>query len=559
MENFIVSARKYRPPTFNMVVGQKSITDTLKNAIRHNTLAQAFLFTGPRGVGKTTCARILAKTINCQNPTDNLDPCNECPSCKSFSDSASFNIYELDAASNNSVEDIRSLVDQVRIPPQSGKYKVYIIDEVHMLSQAAFNAFLKTLEEPPSYAKFILATTEKHKIIPTILSRCQIYDFKRIMASDIVAHLRWVGAQEKVTVDEEALHVIARKADGALRDALSIFDQIVSFAGKEITYEAVIKNLNVLDYEYYFNVLDLMKENNIAGLLLLFNNVMTQGFDGHHFITGLAEHIRSILVCKDPATTKLLETSDAVKERYQKQAGDFSIYQLIHSLDITSKADHTYRAASNKRLHIEIMLMQLAQGVNGSNTEKKKPEAVTAPAAEQPKTAKTPEINKQSIKSTPTDPPPVTPPESSGKEKEGVPLKTSDTTKNTPRIVVKTSDIDALSLKSLDSEYKKINGKQEVAEQSFDEITEEEITPLDQEQTTVAIIEYANHIASEHPSFSTSLAASEPLVQKKNRIKLRFENTIVADQKHLNNLMDFLKEKFNNQHIWYDIEISHSE
>ncbi len=299
MENFIVSARKYRPITFDTVVGQASITGTLKNAIKNNQLAQAFLFCGPRGVGKTTCARILAKTINCQNITENMEACDKCESCTSFNNSASFNIYELDAASNNSVDDIRSLVDQVRIPPQVGKYKVYIIDEVHMLSAAAFNAFLKTLEEPPPYAKFILATTEKHKIIPTILSRCQIFDFKRILIEDIAKHLAFVAGKENIEADTDALHIIAQKADGALRDALSIFDQLVSFAGNHLTYDDVINNLNVLDYDYYFKITDYFLQNDIPSSLILFNEIIDKGFDGQHFLIGLGEHFRNLLVCKD--------------------------------------------------------------------------------------------------------------------------------------------------------------------------------------------------------------------------------------------------------------------
>ena len=299
MENFVVSARKYRPITFDTVVGQKSITSTLKNAIKNNHLAQAFLFCGPRGVGKTTCARILAKTINCQNIKDNMEACDECESCTSFNNSASFNIHELDAASNNSVEDIRNLVEQVRIPPQVGEYKVYIIDEVHMLSTAAFNAFLKTLEEPPAYAKFILATTEKHKIIPTILSRCQIFDFKRIGIDDIAKHLQFIAENEGVKAEADALHIIAQKADGALRDALSMFDQIVSFSGGDITYKNVIDNLNVLDYDYYFRIIDAIQAKDITQCLLIINEIIDNGFDGQHFIIGMGEHLRNLLVCKN--------------------------------------------------------------------------------------------------------------------------------------------------------------------------------------------------------------------------------------------------------------------
>lgn len=357
MENFVVSARKYRPMTFDTVVGQSSITNTLKNAIRNNTLAQAFLFCGPRGVGKTTCARIMAKTINCLNPTENMEACNECESCRAFNNNASFNIYELDAASNNSVEDIRSLVDQVRIPPQIGQYKVYIIDEVHMLSAAAFNAFLKTLEEPPAYAKFILATTEKHKIIPTILSRCQIFDFKRITVDDIAKHLAFVAQSEGVTAEPEALNIIAQKADGALRDALSIFDQMVSFSGKNITYKDVIDNLNVLDYDYYFQIVDHILRGETSDILLILNDIISKGFEPQHFVSGMGNHLRSLMVCKDPITVQLLEVSEQLRQRYLTQAQACPLPFLIKALEINNQCDIDYRAANNKRLHLEIALL----------------------------------------------------------------------------------------------------------------------------------------------------------------------------------------------------------
>jgi len=359
MENFVVSARKYRPVTFDTVVGQKSITTTLKNAIRNQHLAQAFLFCGPRGVGKTTCARILAKTINCQNLSDKIEACNSCESCTSFNESVSFNIHELDAASNNSVEDIRNLVDQVRVPPQVGKYKVYIIDEVHMLSTSAFNAFLKTLEEPPAYAKFILATTEKHKIIPTILSRCQIYDFKRITVEDIAGHLKFVAESENVNASDDALHIIAQKADGALRDALSIFDQLVSFAGNDIDYEQVIQNLNVLDYDYYFRIVQDILKGDASETLLIINEVIDNGFDGQHFIIGLGEHLRNLLVCKDPATSGLLEVSDNLKKRYLDQAGLCETDFLLRALSINNQYDVQYKSSNNKRLLLELSLLQM--------------------------------------------------------------------------------------------------------------------------------------------------------------------------------------------------------
>ena len=359
MENFIVSARKYRPSTFESVVGQHAITSTLQNAIRNNTLAQAFLFCGPRGVGKTTCARIMAKTINCLHPTAEMEACNECESCVSFNNNASFNIFELDAASNSGVDDIRALIDQVRIPPQIGKYKVYIIDEVHMLSGAAFNAFLKTLEEPPAYAKFILATTEKHKILPTILSRCQIFDFKRITVEDIANHLRNIAAKEGVTAEDEALNIIAQKADGALRDALSIFDQMVSFSGNNITYQDVITNLNVLDYEYYFRMVDNILAGDINSMLLLLNEVINKGFDPQNFIQGMASHLRNLLLGKDPRVVALMEVSKQLQERYIKQAERCDTAFILRALDLANECDINFRSANNKRLHLEVSLLKM--------------------------------------------------------------------------------------------------------------------------------------------------------------------------------------------------------
>ncbi len=360
MENFIVSARKYRPATFDMVVGQASITNTLKNAIKNNHLAQAFLFCGPRGVGKTTCARIMAKTINCENLTENIEACNQCKSCVSFNESNSFNVHELDAASNNSVDDIRNLVDQVRIPPHIGKYKVYVIDEVHMLSQAAFNAFLKTLEEPPAYAKFILATTEKHKIIPTILSRCQIFDFARITIDDIARQLEFVAKSENIETEYDALHIIAQKADGAMRDALSIFDQIVSFAGNHVTYKAVVENLNVLDYDYFFAMTDHILAGETTDILLLYNTIIDKGFEGAHFIGGFSSHLRNLLMCKDAKTVKLMDVGENIRQKYLEQAGKCHPVFLLKALEMSNKCDYSYRTSNNKRLHVELTLLQIA-------------------------------------------------------------------------------------------------------------------------------------------------------------------------------------------------------
>ena len=361
MENFIVSARKYRPSTFNSVVGQSALTTTLKNAIKSNHLAHAYLFCGPRGVGKTTCARIFAKTINCENLTADFEACNQCESCVSFNEQRSYNIHELDAASNNGVDDIRSLTDQVRIPPQIGKYSVYIIDEVHMLSQGAFNAFLKTLEEPPAHAIFILATTEKHKIIPTILSRCQIYDFNRITVADTVKHLQMVAEKEGVTVDVNGLNVVAQKSDGGMRDALSIFDQLVSFCGNNITYQGVIENLNVLDYEYYFKLVEAFLKGEVSKTLLIFNEVLNKGFDAHHFITGLSSHLRDVLVSKDPQTISLLEVGADIGERYKSQAQLCSPEFLFQALKLSNDCDIDYRLSKNKRLLVELALIRLCQ------------------------------------------------------------------------------------------------------------------------------------------------------------------------------------------------------
>ena len=392
MENYIVSARKYRPSTFESVVGQRALTTTLKNAIATQKLAHAYLFCGPRGVGKTTCARIFAKTINCMTPTADGEACNECESCVAFNEQRSYNIHELDAASNNSVDDIRQLVEQVRIPPQIGKYKVYIIDEVHMLSASAFNAFLKTLEEPPRHAIFILATTEKHKILPTILSRCQIYDFNRISVEDTVNHLSYVAAKENITAEPEALNVIAMKADGGMRDALSIFDQVVSFTGGNITYKSVIENLNVLDYEYYFRLTDSFLENKVSDALLLFNDVLNKGFDGSHFITGLSSHFRDLLVAKDAVTLPLLEVGASIRQRYQEQAQKCPLPFLYRAMKLCNECDLNYRVSKNKRLLVELTLIQVAQltiegdDVSGGRSPKKtiKPVFTQPAAAQQP-------------------------------------------------------------------------------------------------------------------------------------------------------------------------------
>lgn len=399
MENYIVSARKYRPSTFQSVVGQRALTQTLKNAIGTQKLAHAYLFCGPRGVGKTTCARIFAKTINCLSPTAQGEACNECESCKAFNEKRSYNIIELDAASNNSVDDMRNLTDQVRIPPQIGSYKVFIIDEVHMLSSAAFNAFLKTLEEPPSHALFILATTEKHKIIPTILSRCQIYDFQRITISDTVAHLTYVAQQEGIAAEEEALAVIAQKSDGGMRDALSTFDQIASFSGGNITYRSVIENLNILDYEYYFRVVEAFLQHAVSPTLLILNEILAKGFDGQLFINGLASHLRNLLVSKEPSTLSLLEAGEAVAQRYAQQATQCDPHFLFKALELCNTCDLNYRQSRNKRLLVELTLIQVCQwGI-----------APPAPPAEGIQRVAQPQPQQQPVATTIVATPPVAP------------------------------------------------------------------------------------------------------------------------------------------------------
>ena len=575
MENFVVSARKYRPMTFDTVVGQGSITNTLKNAIRNNTLAQAFLFCGPRGVGKTTCARIMAKTINCLHPTENLEACNECESCRAFNNNASFNIYELDAASNNSVEDIRSLVDQVRIPPQIGQYKVYIIDEVHMLSAAAFNAFLKTLEEPPAYAKFILATTEKHKIIPTILSRCQIFDFKRITVDDIAKHLAFVAQSEGVSAEPEALNIIAQKADGALRDALSIFDQMVSFSGKNITYKDVIDNLNVLDYDYYFQIVDHILHGNTSDILLILNDIISKGFEPQHFINGLGNHLRSLMVCKDPITVQLLEVSEQLRQRYLAQSQACPMPFLIRALEINNKCDIDYRAANNKRLHLEIALLKMCalcsqalnmptaqaqpvqmpqnrpaqtanptvpSGVSMGSTSAttKVPEpAVTTKApepAEGPTTAQKPQQpqpNNSTVQQSTIQQSTIqqqTAPVSTGST--SAPSSTSAQTVVRPRGT--TSSI------SINKAMQQAGQKAEEKEETWD-------TPFTQEQLTAAWADFVNRYKNVSPNFAAALGKYTPKLMGSAEIHFSVDNLLFEhDTEGMSALKHHLKNSLHN-------------
>ncbi len=540
MENFIVSARKYRPASFDMVIGQDSITNTLKSAIKNNHLAQAYLFCGPRGVGKTTCARIFAKTINCSNLGDNSEACDKCESCLSFNTLRSFNIHELDAASNNKVEDIRSLNEQVRIPPQIGKYSIYIIDEVHMLSSSAFNAFLKTLEEPPSHAIFILATTEKHKIIPTILSRCQIFDFNRIRIEDIVGRLMYVANKEGIDAAEEALHVIGQKADGAMRDALSIFDQIVSLSGKTVTYKDVIENLNVLDYEYYFRITSGALTGDVSSVLLTYNEVLEKGFDGNNFISGLNSHFRDLLICKDEATVRLLEAAPAIRQRYLQQTSGCPMDFLFKALEIGSNCDLSYKNSKNPRLHVELSLIKLCRLIEDSAeaSEKKKSDSKSVIKAEEelPLPSKS-EIIREDITST---------------EKK-VYVNDLLPGKHDP-IIVKSSK--AFSIKEAISEVSEPVGNQisETEKEVVGEIhiQSKEAFTIDAFQT--AWIEFTDQIKGEGPRIISMFKTINPEVESDNTIRIHLSNAAQKDIFILNykqKLLNFLETRF----VMSDIDI----
>ncbi|MFK5856205.1 MAG: DNA polymerase III subunit gamma/tau [Bacteroidota bacterium] len=560
MDNFIVSARKYRPATFHQVVGQETITSTLQNAIKNNHLAQAFLFTGPRGVGKTTCARILAKTINCENLSEDIEPCNECESCTSFNNSASFNIHELDAASNNSVDDIRHLVEQVRIPPQVGKYKVYIIDEVHMLSQAAFNAFLKTLEEPPAYAKFILATTEKHKIIPTILSRCQIFDFKRISVEDIANYLGYIAEQEHVDAEIEARHIIAQKADGALRDALSTFDQIVSYSGSQVTYKDVIENLNILDYEYYFKVTNYLINNDIPSLLLIFNEIIENGFDGQHFIVGLSEHLRSLLVLQSPVTIKLMHASGSLKDKYVSQANLCPTNFLLDALQICNKFDLSYKSSSNKKLHIEIALLELnritqvvssipnvslenKQPIARSKVEEKRPDYKPfEPSKPKPIVVEKPlpvvEAKPETVKPSNDDSNKEQPKEEAVKEVEDTVKKPISKGNGNGRVIKN------ISIKqSLEAARKKNSTTDEIPEKIIK-------TEFSQERLTEVWESFVASYMDKSPSFANAIAKYKAILKEDFKIEYKVDSLIITkDLLSVTSLLEFLKENLNNNQI----------
>ncbi len=543
MEDYIVSARKYRPTTFQSVVGQKSLTTTLKNAIRNNKLAHAYLFCGPRGVGKTTCARIFAKTINCLNPTPEGDACNACESCMAFNEQRSYNIHELDAASNNSVDDIRSLIEQVRIPPQIGKYKVYIIDEVHMLSQAAFNAFLKTLEEPPHHAIFVLATTEKHKILPTILSRCQIYDFSRISINDTVEHLEYVAQQEGVAAEKEALNVIAQKADGGMRDALSIFDQVVSFTGGNITYKAVIENLNVLDYEYYFKMLEAILQDKVSDSMLILSEILGKGFDGQHIISGLASFFRDLLVAKDPQTIVLFEVGDAVKDKYLNYAARCSNKFLYKAIELANICDLNYRASRNKRLLSELLLIQLCQlnSPDGNEEEDKKktiikPIAAKADAPVQPQTtASAPQTVAPALTQIPQKP--ASPPSSSL-------LGDKSVVKSVPKSVI------SVSLKNPAGQQEE---KQETAKQSQLNV----VTPFSQSDLNTAWKKYAETLR-EKIHLKNTMLNNLPTLKENYQIEVQVYNPQQeqALQDEALSLMEFLRKELKNTSIRMEVSIT---
>ena len=571
MENYIVSARKYRPSNFDSVIGQKALTTTLKNAILTQKLAHAYLFCGPRGVGKTTCARIFAKTINCLHLTPEGEACNECESCRAFNEQRSYNIHELDAASNNSVEDIRSLIEQVRIPPQIGKYKVYIIDEVHMLSQAAFNAFLKTLEEPPHHAIFILATTEKHKILPTILSRCQIYDFNRINVNDTVEHLLYVAQKEHIQVEPEALNVIAQKADGGMRDALSIFDQVVSFTQGNVTYQSVIANLNVLDYEYYFKMTDLALSNNIPESMLLFNSILNKGFDGNHFITGLASHFRDLLVSRDSATIPLLEVGESVRQRYREQAMRCEPKFLYRAMKLCNDCDLNYRVSKNKRLLVELTLIQLAQltadedspGSGQGPATIVKP-IFNKPTATQPQTvaatafqpaSTTGTIQEKPQQARPLNPSPVsasaTPPQPEPIRKS--PLPEVQAEKRIPSVKINSLGISIKNPHQVQPEE-----KQRAATSATSQIQVQEDMLFNEKDLRFYWFEYANLLPVEEAANAGRMKAMQPHLLKDNTFEIVVDNEIV--EKYMTSMIpqiqNHLRKQLHNSKITMKVRVS---
>lgn len=557
MDNYIVSARKYRPSTFKSVVGQEALITTLRNAIAGNKLAHAYLFAGPRGVGKTTCARIFAKTINCLSPTEEHDACNKCESCVAFNEQRSYNIHELDAASNNGVDDIRSLIDQVRIPPQIGKYKVYIIDEVHMLSQAAFNSFLKTLEEPPAHAIFVLATTEKHKIIPTILSRCQVYDFNRISISDIVNHLIYVAEEENITVEPEALNIIAQKADGGMRDALSIFDQSVSYTAGNVTYSAVIEHLNVLDYEYFFKITNAVLNNDVVSCLLTLNDILNRGFEGQYFISGLTSHFRDILVCKDTATASLFEVGSSIRDKYIETAKHCSNDFLYKAIEISNECDLNYRLSKNKRLLLELSLIKLCQLSDNPQKNiveeniKIKPIEVSEKKetnSEEQKTSKKAEkAAEEEVKKEPEK-------ETEEIHFEETPLQTikKDTVSPKPT-ETKVASTEGLGLGISLSSF---NKKEEPVENNVEEEKKQYNKAFSQEELIKAWEEYMDRL-KEEKLLKNAMSIYKPKKQSEHVIKIEVGNEINRNYFDENSLsiLAFLREKLSNDYIMMDIEI----
>lgn len=576
MENFIVSARKYRPATFETVVGQHHITGTLKNAIKNNQLAQAFLFCGPRGVGKTTCARILAKTINCTNLTNETEACGVCESCVSFQTGHSFNFHELDAASNNSVDDIRSLIEQVRIPPQAGKYKIYIIDEVHMLSANAFNAFLKTLEEPPSYAIFILATTEKHKILPTILSRCQIFDFNRIQVEDIAGHLNTIAIRENIAVEADGLHIIAQKADGGLRDALSMFDQIVSYTNKNLTYRSVIENLNILDYDYYFKLTQFLTGSDVSKALVLFDEILNNGFDGNNFINGLASHLRNLLVGKDPQTVKLLEVSENIKQKYISQSQQTSVSFILTALNLANQCDLSYKNSKNQRLQVELALIkmchitsviQLAQtpltatttATDADQTKKKTDVKTEAPAQKLPEppappsqnTTQTPVISAATAINIPateqTKSIPLVPPVPEKSQERTPPVPNLNSVNKITLNPATSGSISAGTLIPSLTALTNVAGGIESDEPKY--VFGDDKEPFTHEELMVLWKQYIQKVKEENKiNFYTILTSNDPILTKPNEITVQITN--LAQESILQNeqveFLNFLRTRLKN-------------
>ncbi len=546
MENFIVSARKYRPDRFDQVVGQNAITSTLKNAIKNSHLAHAYLFCGPRGVGKTTCARILAKTVNCNNLGEDVEACNECESCKAFNSSRSYNIHELDAASNNSVDDIRNLTDQVRVPPQIGKYSVYIIDEVHMLSQQAFNAFLKTLEEPPAHAIFILATTEKHKIIPTILSRCQIYDFQRIKVRDIAEYLEKIAKQEKLETEPEALQVIAQKAAGALRDALSIFDQIVSYTGSKISYTDVLENLNILDYDYYFNMTGACLAGDPSKALLLFDDVITRGFDGQNFINGLSAHFRDLLVSQDEETIELLEVGAGIRKKYLEQSQQCPADFLLNALDILNQADMNYRSSKNQRLLIELALSRCCTLAHSKKKELRPEE----PVAEKEKEPSTEPSGKE------ISPDPVNEKQSPEPKKETEPESETEEKHLTETPAPLVSIREAISGKRAESsanEEDPESGAEKPDQKGA--LKKQEFSP---ETMAHFWLEFAESIKSDRPRMASTLKNHMPRKIDNIRYKVLLDNSTQKDQFNREikpELIDYLRDRLQNDQLELQLDV----